>query len=378
LCRIDGEAYLLPYGQSATDYRKGVHLNETGATMWSLLKTAKDEEELIQSLCDHYQVSETQIPQLRVDTTQFLTQLRGFSILPPIEEKKQHHTDKVMLQIGELLIVLYDAAPFIGAELATFRVECKDSEPRYSAALEVTFHAVRPPDTINGRAVVRNRNLIVLSAREMFVLLFPSSAGLAECRLYRDGKKAEFYYRTSIGEQLKSDVFYALRIVYCMMAQRKGLFAFHSASILYKGKAWLIAARAGTGKTTHATHWHKLYQTPLINGDMNLIGQEGGQYWSYGIPWCGTSGVYSKEKYPLGGIVLLRRGEQDKVTECPLHEKALLLSQRSISPDWTKEMAQRNVRFAQKTAESIPILSFSCTKEESAAMVLKEKIDQYT
>lgn len=45
--------------------------------------------------------------------------------------------------------------------------------------------------------------------------------------------------------------------------------------------------------------------TPLLNGDLNLIGEENGQFFVYGIPWCGTSGICTTEKQRLGGIVLL-------------------------------------------------------------------------
>lgn len=61
--------------------------------------------------------------------------------------------------------------------------------------------------------------------------------------------------------------------------------------------------------------WHfgkKLFDTPFLNGDLNLIGKEGDQFVVYGIPWCGTSEIFTVEKKELGGIVLLEKRRRIK------------------------------------------------------------------
>ncbi len=83
-----------------------------------------------------------------------------------------------------------------------------------------------------------------------------------------------------------------------------GKYALHSASNYYQEKAWLYSASSGTGKTTHVKLWEKLYAVQVLNGDLNLLGMEKDEVFVYGIPWCGTSGVYTTKKYPLGGIIL--------------------------------------------------------------------------
>ena len=57
-------------------------------------------------------------------------------------------------------------------------------------------------------------------------------------------------------------------------AQKHGKFAIHSASILYKEKAWLFSGHSGMGKSTHTQMWHDLLQTPYLNGDLNLLAME--------------------------------------------------------------------------------------------------------
>lgn len=66
------------------------------------------------------------------------------------------------------------------------------------------------------------------------------------------------------------------------------------------------------GKSTHTALWHELFGTPYLNGDLNLLGFEDGHITVYGIPWCGTSEIFTTEQYELGGIVLLGAGLADR------------------------------------------------------------------
>ena len=51
----------------------------------------------------------------------------------------------------------------------------------------------------------------------------------------------------------------------------------------------------------------------ILNGDLNLLGLENGIPILYGIPWCGTSGISSTKRVPLGGIFFLKQAARDKI-----------------------------------------------------------------
>ena len=97
----------------------------------------------------------------------------------------------------------------------------------------------------------------------------------------------------------------------------------------------------------------------------------------YGIPWCGTSGIFTAEAYELGGIVLLGRDLQtDYLEELNPSEKVLRVMQRMISPAWTERQLSENLFFAGEIADRVPVLHLLCTKNASAACVMKNAIDQ--
>ena len=195
------------------------------------------------------------------------------------------------------------------------------------------------------------------------------------------GKKVFFINKKAIKIKLKKtnieNLFHAIRLFFLFTAQRNGLFAIHSASVLYQGKAWLFSGHSGMGKSTHTALWHELFDTPYLNGDLNLLGLKEDHIIVYGIPWCGTSGIFTAETYELGGIVLLGRDLQtDYLEELNPSEKVLRVMQRMISPAWTERQLSENLFFAGEIADRVPVLHLLCTKNASAACVMKNAIDQ--
>ena len=151
----------------------------------------------------------------------------------------------------------------------------------------------------------------------------------------------------------------------------------HSASLLYRDRAWLFSGHSGIGKSTHTKLWNDLLQTPLLNGDLNLLAIENGQPVIHGLPWCGTSKISDVHTYALGGIILLKQAETDFAEALSESQKQLLIMQRFISPSWTEEQQTANLRFAKELAPHILICRLHCTPSPSAVTAIKQTIDTY-
>ncbi len=94
-------------------------------------------------------------------------------------------------------------------------------------------------------------------------------------------------------------------------------------------------------------------------------------------PGAELPGFFTAETYELGGIVLLGRDLQtDYLEELNPSEKVLRVMQRMISPAWTERQLSENLFFAGEIADRVPVLHLLCTKNASAACVMKNAIDQ--
>lgn len=369
---IAGVPYLLPYGQLIADHRHGVQLNETGVYLWNTLKRIHSRKELFSCFLEHFQAKPEDIPGMEQDFNRFFDQLSSFGMIESEPFPASHHSSFYKyLCIGGLYLKLMGPAKAFSEDFEPFTVpDCQ----RTDMTIEVRMGS--PAVHSNGTLILRSNDLLVCERKEDYLLLFPQAEQIQEASLAKDASCACFYCLPPFSENLSADLFHAIRFAYLYLAQRNGLFVLHSASVLYNRQAWLFSGRSGMGKSTHADLWNRMFHTPVINGDLNLLSVTPDGPVVYGMPWCGTSGMADSMAYPLGGIVLLKQASTDSCLPLSDDQKTLLVMQRFISPAWTEEMLIRNLNFAKALARLTRICQLLCTKEPSAAYTMKEWIDQ--
>ena len=372
LKKLAGVPYLLPYGQMQADFKRGMQFNETGAFLWEILEQEHTRDELLSKCAEHYEAAESDLPLLEKDIEQFLSEMisRGIFInewkLPKIAGAEQR-----CFSIAGLNLCLYGSPEAIPPEFNAFAIE----EPT-SVHQTVALYPGIPAFRQNGRLLIRDKELTVIDAEDRYVLEFPCMPELSELHLSKDGQKAILYYLPPLSEAHRVSFFHVLRLIYLYLASRLERIVLHSASILYQGKAWLFSGPSGTGKSTHTGLWHDILQTPYINGDLNLLAMNERPV-IHGLPWCGTSGLYDTNTYPLGGIILLRQSPENRVEELSPDKKLLLTLQRLISPSWTSKMLDTNLKTIEQILPHILVCRLYCTIDKEAVMTIKDRIDRH-
>ena len=433
LKEIAGVHYLLPYGQKVADQRKGIVLNETGVFLWNELKTSMTDDALAEKLVHHYfadgeaanetqnQVQDQIQDQIRQDVKQFVQELLLLGILreclrPCCAEDADDVTCVYptkepfveCLEIAGMRIALYGSRELISSQFDAFLKDCSSAHGKSKSELQTESQIkmqIKMPVQMqieilqrttsfhpNGKTLIRNEELVVCENEQGYIILFPSMNQIREAHMTSDGRFAQIYVNGLDKEKTKEELFHAIRHFFLFFAQRQGFFAIHSASILYRDQVWLFSGHSGMGKSTHTNLWKEQFGTEIINGDLNLIGWSNGEQTNigqsvdkpcskghpivYGMPWCGTSGIASTKSYPLGGIVLLGRSDNDHFEPLTNDQKIVRVMQRMISPVWTEDMLETNLKCAAKLAKEVPIYYLLCTKEPSAAYVMKARIDK--
>ena len=429
LKEIAGVHYLLPYGQKVADQRKGIVLNETGAFLWNELKTSMTDDTLAEKLVQHYLASCEEAKEIRKDVKQFVQELLSLGILQEcLRSGCAEDADDATcvyptkepfvgcLEIAGMRIALYGSRELISSQFDAFLKDCASAQEKSKSEsqtksqnelqtksqikmqikmpvqMQIEILQRTPPFNPNGKTLIRNEELVVCENEQGYIIMFPSMNQIREVHMTRDGRFAQIYVKGVDNEKTKEELFHAIRHFFLFFAQSQGFFAIHSASILYQDQVWLFSGHSGMGKSTHTNLWKEQFGTEIINGDLNLIGWNSGKQDSsgqnvnklgskghpivYGMPWCGTSGIASTKSYPLGGIVLLGRSDNDHFESLTNDQKIVRVMQRMISPVWTEDMLEANLKCAAKLAKEVPIYYLLCTKEPSAAYVMKARIDK--
>lgn len=405
--------YIIPTGQRIADRRRCLKINQTGCVIWDLLQKDLSWEELLSSYTEYVksiEMTENTKTVKPASIGEEASTVTAASISSDLSTYVLTLFQFGMIQASAKEMQAFPFAPFQAKENSYYcRYNIAGIQVHYKGRKE-WLHAFFEPFLEDGKEnplahihmgeqIQISQNWRVRSLSEVpeiagelllfgsqldvyrcsgdYMLRFPSNHHLALCTLSFDGKEAVFYYDGSTQQEAVDELFYGFRAAFFYLAALHGKYALHSASNYYQEKAWLYSASSGTGKTTHVKLWEKLYAVPVLNGDLNLLGMEKDEVFVYGIPWCGTSGVYTTKKYPLGGIILLKRGTENRVCKLPQDERQLYIAQRMISPAWTEKQVDDSLLFAEKLSDRIPIRRLYCTQEPSAAAVMKEYIDKY-
>lgn len=372
---LDGVPFLLPFGQAVASQRSGVRLNSAGVLLWDLMDEAADRDGLAALYLARAEIGPAHRAEALSDMDAFLRELEslGIASLSPAAEGPVYGE----LAIGPLRVRLCGPADCFSHDFDSFLAAGKASEV---PDLLVTVTETAPPGYAGAECLLHNGGLAVYRDRDAFALLFPGMPGVRIAVVSSDGSKACFHIRRIDDEagmqRLREDLFHAIRHAFLFMAQGKGFFALHSASVLYRDRVWAFSAPSGTGKSTQAALWHDALGVPVLNGDLSLLSIQENRVIFHPMPWCGTSGVCENVTAPLGGVVLLRQGPENALSEPRAHGKRLLLSNRLISPVWTEEQLRMNLGFAGEASRHIAVWRYACTKEPEAVEVLRTAIDR--
>ena len=389
LIRIEGEPYILPVGQMVADHMRGVKINETGCFIWDCLKEDLSEEELNNKCFDYFEAEEDDKEEIKEGILEFVALLKSRGM---VREKSFNDdqtetpakityafigTDKnaeldfiKSAEIAGIKISFYGDSEALTDKFDAFAGECSDCDLR----IEITHDNAEQID--DGISIIKDAPVETKEYADGYILKFPESSMIKECRLNKEGSLARFYINDECDESEKELLFHAIRTVFLYKALQKGMAAIHSVSILYQDRAWLFSASSGTGKSTHASLWDKLYDVKMINGDLNLLGIKDDKPTIFGLPWCGTSNTFDTKEYELGGVILLRRNHLNFVEDLKEDEKQLFVQQRIISPTWDEKMLAKQLEIVGKAVKSpVTVARLNCTKDDEAAVVMKEYID---
>ena len=319
--------YIIPTGQRIADRRRCLKINQTGCVIWDLLQKDLSWEELLSAYTEYVksiemtedtktvkpasigeEASTVTAASISSDLSTYVLTLFQFGMIQASAKEMQAFPFAPFQAKGNAYYCRYNIAgiqvhykgrkEWLHAFFEPFLEDGKENPSAHTvkqSGISQSWH-VRPlsdvPE-IAGELLLFGSQLDVYRCSGDYMLRFPSNHHLALCMLSFDGKEAVFYYDGSTQQEAVDELFYGFRAAFFYLAALHGKYALHSASNYYQEKAWLYSASSGTGKTTHVKLWEKLYAVPVLNGDLNLLGMEKDEVFVYGIPWCGTSGVYT-------------------------------------------------------------------------------------
>lgn len=368
---IKEKEYLLPYGNRIASFQHGIELMGCGSWIAEqLLEADVSKEELLEKL----QMEYVDVPKavLQEDMNAFLSMLQGAGVLEGYDTDRSAIVEGPLhtFCIANIRLGFYATEELIHPFLQKFTTEdvAVDVEIRVAKYAYSGF-----PE---GRILARSSDVLIYDTGACYGLLYSENEYVRELRVTKDGKRATLYFM-DVCEDAKEEAFLAIRSAFLVYAQHQGLFALHSVSVADDEGVVLFSGHSGAGKSTHAKLWEAHLGATILNGDLNLLGMEENRVMVYGIPWCGTSEICTSFAKPLWGVYFIHQNSSNQVEEIQGAKRVLTLSNRMISPTWTKDTLEMNLDFAEAAEQHIFLGKLYCNMEVDAAQVASDYLHQY-
>lgn len=104
-----------------------------------------------------------------------------------------------------------------------------------------------------------------------------------------------------------------LRMIYSQAVVYHRAVSIHASVVCLDGKGFLFMGKSGTGKSTHAALWQKVFAgCELLNDDNPTLRLEEAGIRVYGTPWSGKTPCYRNRNCLLAGMVRLRQASENR------------------------------------------------------------------
>lgn len=151
-------------------------------------------------------------------------------------------------------------------------------------------------------------------------------------------------------------------------------FLLHSSFINWQNKGILFSAPSGTGKSTQADLWNKHENAEIINGDRAGVRNVDGVWSAYGLPVAGSSGIYKNKKAQISHIIVLRQGNENKLTRLSPRDAFIKIYSETTVHTWDAEFQNNILNMISDLVQNVPVYLYECLPDESAVEFLKEQI----
>ena len=149
-----------------------------------------------------------------------------------------------------------------------------------------------------------------------------------------------------------------------------GALVLHCSYLMYEERAILFSAPSGTGKTTQAKLWEKLYPARIINGDKAILQKKNGVWYACGYPFHGSAEECLNRDYPIEAIVVVRQSPEDQIRELRSVQKLQSIYSEVTVNVWDEASVIRTLDLIGDLTAKVKVVCQHCTMEDQACRTL--------
>lgn len=171
-----------------------------------------------------------------------------------------------------------------------------------------------------------------------------------------------------VTKNLEEASYIYLGIIFLEIALLNNYFPLHATALEVNNEVILVSAKSGVGKSTFRKHFNTKYQANVINDDKPLL-KIAEEIKVVGSPFSGVNKLNLNKESKLKVIVLLKRGNVNKIEKIDDKEKVLKLIENSYKPKdddlWDSYLAN-----IEEIVKRVEIINLYALNDVSASIYL--------
>ena len=168
----------------------------------------------------------------------------------------------------------------------------------------------------------------------------------------------------------------AIQRKFAEATMERNILMVHGSAVAVDGIGYVFTAACGTGKSTHTRLWRQVFgdRAVMINDDKPFVSLTDEGVFVCGSPWSGKHGLDSNISVPLGGICLLERGVENRIS--PLERDRVPEMVNRLRWYMEPERIPTFDQLAQKLSDRIPFWHLQCNMDPDAARISYETMSR--
>lgn len=150
----------------------------------------------------------------------------------------------------------------------------------------------------------------------------------------------------------------------------------HASFIRWNGQGILFTAPSGTGKSTQAELWERYEGAEIINGDRAGLRAVDGRWWSYGLPYAGSSGIYRNESAPVSAIIVLAQAKENRLSRVRPAQAVRRLYPETTIHRWDPVFTGQALELLLRLTSEVPIYLLECRPDRGAVELVKNELEK--
>jgi len=153
-------------------------------------------------------------------------------------------------------------------------------------------------------------------------------------------------------------------------------FIVHAAAFSFRGRAYLIAAPSGVGKSTQVRTLTELYpgEFTVISGDRPILEAAEDGIVVHPSPWNGKEGWCGADKAPLAAVILLRRGDENRIERLSARKAAARVFSAVFQDAETEDDVRLAAHYTERMLETVSVWDFVNAGVPDSTKLLYEEV----